>query len=109
MRFLLALALFAFACLAASAQPQADGAVSPSESANDDVPVLVMHLPDWERKVGEGAVYAVSLPALQQAAGNRPALDVVSFGGGAEAVTAKYDDARLVIVEFTTPQYAANN
>lgn len=81
----------------------------PQGESADDVPVLVMHLPDWERKVGEGAMYAVSLPALQRAAGNMPALDAVSFDGGTEAVTAKYGDARLVIVEFTTPQYAADN
>ena len=105
--------LFAFALLAlsfggASSQPQTDGAKFPPEKAGD-VPVLVMHLPDWEKKAGEGVGYAVSLPALQQAAGNRPALDAVSFDGGTEAVTANYEGGRLVIVEFTTPQYAADN
>jgi hypothetical protein len=50
--------------------------------------------------------YAVSLAALQAQAGSRPALDAVSFEGGAEAVTAEYGDARLVVVEFPTPQHA---
>jgi len=72
------------------------------------LPTLVSHLPDWE-KTYEWADYAVSLPALQEAAGNRPALDAVSFEGGAEAVTSNYGEARLVIIEFTTPQYAADN
>lgn len=70
------------------------------------VPVLVMHLPEWEQKVKEEVGYAVSLPALKRAAGDRPALDALSFDGGTEAVTAKYGDARLVVVEFPTPQHA---
>jgi hypothetical protein len=107
-RFLFAFALLALPFGVPSAQSQTNGAKSPPEKAGD-VPVLVMHLPDWEEKVNEGIGYAVSLPALQRAAGNRPALDAVSFGGGTEAVTAKYESGRLVIVEFTTPQYAADN
>lgn len=106
--FLFALALLALSFGAASAQSQTNGAKFSPEKAGD-VPILVMHLPDWEKKVNEGIGYAVSLPALQQAAGNRPALDAVGFDGGTEAVTAKYEGGRLVIVEFTTPQYAADN
>jgi hypothetical protein len=69
------------------------------------VPPLAMHLPEWER-VQEWADYAVSLPILQELAGQRPALDAVTFEGGAEAATATYGEARLVVVEHTTPQYA---
>lgn len=70
------------------------------------VPVLALHVPEWDRKLGEDLGYAVSLAALQERAGARPALDALSFEGGAEAVTAKYGDARLVVVEFSTPQHA---
>ncbi|HVF44498.1 MAG TPA: hypothetical protein VM936_15850 [Pyrinomonadaceae bacterium] len=70
------------------------------------VPVLALHVPEWDRKIGEDLGYAVSLAALQAQAGSRPALDAVSFEGGAEAVTAEYGDARLVVVEFPTPQHA---
>ena len=70
--------------------------------------MLVLHLPEWE-KAYEQADYAISLAALQSAAGNRPALEALSFEGGAEAVTAVYGQSRLVIVEFTTPQYAQDN
>ena len=73
-----------------------------------EVPTLVLHLPQWET-VHERTGYAVSLPALQAAAGQEPALETISFDGGAEAVTATYGDSRLVIVEFTTPQYAGDN
>ena len=71
-----------------------------------DVPVLVMHLPDWEKKVGENAAYAASLPALQKITGNMPALNAFSFDEGTEAATAKYEGGRLVIVEFPTPQHS---
>jgi hypothetical protein len=70
------------------------------------VPVLALHVPEWDRKLGEDLGYAVSLTALKEEAGARPALDAVSFDGGTEAVTAKYGDARLVVVEFPTPQHA---
>lgn len=79
------------------------------EGVRGDVPVLVLHLPDWERKIKDEVGFAVTLPALQHFAGKSPALDVVSFDAGAEAVTARYDGARLVIVEFTTPQHSVDN
>lgn len=70
------------------------------------IPVLALHLPDYNEKLREGVGYAVSLAALQEQTGARPSLDAVSFEGGTEAVTAKYGDARLVVVEFATPQHA---
>lgn len=87
------------------------------DGAAGEVPVLVLHLPEWEQKHEEagyaGVGHAVSSPALRVIAKSRgleqPVLDAVSFDGGAEAVTAQYVDARLVIVEFTTPQYAEEN
>jgi hypothetical protein len=81
----------------------------PLGKGEGEIPVLVKHLPEWETAQGR-AVYVLSLPALQQAAGNRPALDALNFSGGTEAVTAIYNDtARLVIVEHTTPQLATDD
>ena len=102
-----ALFLLALGAAAALAQPQAGGE-EPEAGGAGGVPVLVMHLPDWERKVGEGAVYAVNMPALLKAAGEQPALDAFEFDGGTEAVTAKYEGGRLVIVEFPTPQHSVD-
>jgi hypothetical protein len=71
-----------------------------------EIPVLVKHLPDWET-AQERAVYAVTQPALKEIVPNQPILDAVSFDGGTEAVAATYDQgARLVIVEYSTPQFA---
>jgi hypothetical protein len=75
------------------------------EDGEKTIPVLVKHLPDWE-KAQDRAVYAVSLHALQAAAGNQEVLDAISFDEGTEAVTANYDASRLVILEYTTPQIA---
>ncbi len=70
------------------------------------IPVLALHMPDWDKKLADGVGYAVSLPVLQKEAGARPVLDAVSFDESTEAVTAKYGEARLVVVEFSTPQHA---
>jgi uncharacterized protein with GYD domain len=73
-----------------------------------DIPVLVKHLPDWE-KAQERALYATTLDVLKSETGNPPILEAVSFEGGAEAVTATYGPSRLVIIENTTPQLATDN
>jgi hypothetical protein len=101
------LSLLALSAAGALAQSQAEGQTSEPEKSGG-VPVLVMHLPDWEKKVNEEYGYALSTPALQKAAGNRPALDAFSFDEGTEAVTAKYEGGRLVIVEFPTPQHSVD-
>ena len=100
--------LFLLALGAAGTSARAQAEQGSEADAAGGVPVLVMHLPDWEKKVGEGYVYARSLPALQKAAGDRPALDAFDFDKGTEAVTAKYEGGRLVIVEFPTPQHSVD-
>lgn len=72
-------------------------------SEEDGVPVLVKHLPQWE-SVASKAVITNIASELSNIVGPRPVLDLVSFEGGTEAVTARYPAGQLVIVEFTTPQ-----
>ncbi|HEX8338424.1 MAG TPA: hypothetical protein VF621_17020, partial [Pyrinomonadaceae bacterium] len=105
-KFLSALCLVALCAAAALAQARPEGRESAPDDSGEGIPVLVMHLPDWEKKVGEEYAYATSLPALQKAAGNQPALDAFDFDSSVEAVTAKYEAGRLVIVEFPTPQHS---
>jgi hypothetical protein len=101
-KLLSVLSLLALCAVVASAQALPEG------RGPGGLPVLVMHLPDWEKKAGEGYVYTRSLPELQKAAGNQPALDAFDFDEGTEAVTADYEAGRLVIVEFPTPQHSVD-
>ncbi|MFN2454768.1 MAG: hypothetical protein ABR577_11165 [Pyrinomonadaceae bacterium] len=78
------------------------------ESEDNDVPVLVKHLPDWEAAQAHAA-YAVSLVSLKNILRDQPVLDAIDFAGGTEAVVAPYDSAQLAILEYTTPQIAADN
>jgi hypothetical protein len=79
--------------------------LDPSE---DDIPVLVRHLPNWQT-AQPWAHYAVSAKSLKQDVANQPIMDEVNFEGGTEAVVADYDRSRLLIIEFTTPQLAGDN
>jgi uncharacterized protein DUF6599 len=78
------------------------------DKGEGDIPVLVKHLPDWQNAQHK-TIYAVNLDALKRELNNQPVLDAVSFEGKAEAVVAGYDSGQLVMVEFTTPQLAADN
>lgn len=78
------------------------------DAGEDDLPVLVKHLPDWQN-VSPQATYALSLIALRDRVPNQPVLNVISFEGGTEAVVASYGQSQLVIVEFTTPQFSIDN
>ncbi|HEV2912721.1 MAG TPA: hypothetical protein VGX92_05335 [Pyrinomonadaceae bacterium] len=91
-------AMLAFARLFSEGLDKGDG----------EIPVLVRHLPEPE-KAKERALYATSLETLKGAAHDEPVLDAVSFEGGAEAVVASYGQARLLIIENTTPQLATDN
>ena len=77
-------------------------------SGDDEIPVLLMHLPNWQTKVGRAA-YAVTLLGLKSVVLNQPVLDCLNFEGGAEAVVANYGPSQLVVVEFTTPQFSVDN
>lgn len=77
------------------------------DPGDGDIPVLVKHLPDWER-AQERASYATRLPTLQAAMSGQPVLESVNFEGGTQAVTADYGSSRLVLVEYTTPQLATD-
>ncbi len=78
------------------------------DKGEDDIPVLVKHLPDWQT-AQRNAVYAVNVGALQAVISNQPILSELTFEGGTEAVAANYGQSQLVIVEFTTPQFSIDN
>jgi len=77
-------------------------------TGDEDIPVLVKHLPNPQTTSG-GSIYAVTLKGLKSIVPNQPALDVLTFEGGTEAVAGHYGQSQLVIVEFTTPQFSIDN
>lgn len=94
--------------LCARAAAQAQSLDVSDVGGEDGIPVLVKHLPDWE-SARSRSTYTHSLAGLQRALPGATALEVVPFAGGTEAVAADYDAAgRLVIVEFSTPQFASD-
>lgn len=79
------------------------------EAETNEIPPLVLHLPDWETTHSR-ALYAVTPAVMLSAVPNQPALEAVSFGAGTEVVTADYGAAgRLAVVEYATPQVAAES
>jgi hypothetical protein len=78
------------------------------DEGENDIPVLVKHLPDWPT-TRRNSVYAVNIGPLRDSIPNQPVLNELNFEGGTEAVTANYGPSQLVIVEFTTPQFASDN
>ena len=79
------------------------------EAETNEIPPLVLHLPEWETTHSR-SLYAVTPAALRQTVQNQPTLEAVFFEAGTEAVTADYGArGRLVVVEYATPQVAAES
>lgn len=78
-------------------------AKSQEVSEVDGVPVLLKHLPDWDR-VRTESTFAVNRETLKAALGQRPILEFIDFAAGTEAASAPYPAGRLLIVEYSSPQ-----
>jgi hypothetical protein len=108
-RFLAVLALFCvyfLPTLSIFAQENKPPQVKSQEYSEDDgVPVLTKHLPDYEN-VGNRAAYILNADDLRKTLGTRPIFEMIDFTGGTEAVTAQYPQGKLLIVEYTTPQFS---
>jgi hypothetical protein len=76
-------------------------------SEGDNVPVIMKHLPDYE-KVSKTAVFASTSEDFVKALGNHPVALIIPFTPGTEAAIADYDAGKLAIVEFTSPQMATD-
>ena len=72
-----------------------------------EIPVLIKHLPNWEQ-AQQTAIYLNRFNSLDPIAKDG-VLSVISSEGDADAVLAKYDHMRLLIVEFNTPQRSVEN
>lgn len=105
-RFCFSALFIIFSAISAVAQPQP--ASSPPATTEEDIPILIKHLPNWET-LAKQSKYVVTLDDLKRSVPNQPILDSVSFEGGTEAVAANYGQAQLVIVEFSTPHFSIEN
>ncbi len=76
-------------------------------SDGDGIPVLIKHLPDWENARNR-ATYILNRSDLQNALGVRTVFDAVEFESGTEAVTAPYEQGKLLLIEFSTPQSSSD-
>lgn len=92
--------------IAAAAQPRWNGPSGSEFSDEDGIPVLVKHLPDWERVLPQ-VTFAGDIDTLRTGVGDRPVFDLVDFAGGTEAAAARYEAGTLVLIEYTTPQAVA--
>jgi hypothetical protein len=72
-------------------------------SDSDGIPVLIKHLPDWENARNR-ATYILNQNDLRNALGERAVFELIEFESGTEAVTAPYNQGKLLIVEYMTPQ-----
>jgi hypothetical protein len=73
----------------------------------DGEPVLLKHLPDYERVRG-GAAFVTDKAELGGLIGRDvPVLDSVEFPIGTEAAVATYPQGQLLIVEYTNPQLSS--
>ncbi|MEO8043156.1 MAG: hypothetical protein ABI646_11130, partial [Acidobacteriota bacterium] len=98
------LVLLAFAvCGGLNAFAQQPAGKSQEISDVDGQPVLIKHLPDYE-KVQVGAVFGTAKADLEKSIGNHGSLQLLDFPAGTEYVTATYPQGRLLIVEYTNPQ-----
>lgn len=102
------LALTAFACLLLVSIGTAQAGRVPEVRSQeysevDGIPVLIKHLPDWE-KMRPVATLARDVPGLKAVLGDRPAVDLIDFSSGTEAVTAAYPAGKLLIIEYSNPQ-----
>lgn len=105
-KLFLSLIVLTLLSIVAVAQQKAVPAASPKvDMADDGVPVIIKHLPDWETARNRAQI-ATNLSELQQAAGDRAILEITDFSGGTEAVAADYEAGKLVIVEYPTAKYA---
>lgn len=106
--FMLAGAMFITGIVySVNAQPDA-ATTQKSQEINEveGVPVLMLHLPEW-KNVKATAVFATETNDLKPLLGERQIFDLMEFNGGTEAAAAPYDEGKLLIIEYMTPQSAA--
>jgi len=78
------------------------------DKGEGDIPALVKHLPNPE-EAQKIAVYLNSFTDLNELGLQQGVLTAIESGGNADAALAAYGPSKVLIVEFNTPQLAADN
>jgi hypothetical protein len=75
------------------------------DKGEGEIPVLIKHLPAWE----EAQKRAQFISHFDRGFVEYPALGVIESQRDADAVLAEYGQSKLLLIEFHTPQLAADN
>ena len=78
------------------------------DKGEGDIPALVKHLPNPD-EAQKTAVYLNSFSNLDELGLQQGVLSAIESGGDADAAFAIYGPSKLLLVEFNTPQLAADN
>jgi hypothetical protein len=86
-------------------QPENEKPATPDEN---EIPVLIQHLPPPE-EAQKNAVFLKSFSDLEKLGLPQPVLSAVQSAGDADAALGTYAPSKVLIIEFHTPQLAADN
>jgi hypothetical protein len=78
------------------------------DKGEGEIPALIKHLPDPD-DARKNAVFLHSFADLKRLPLQSPVLPAIESGGNADAALATYGPSKVLIVEFNTPQLAADN
>ena len=78
------------------------------DKGEGDIPVLIKHLPNAD-EARKNAIYWNSFSDPNSLRLQQPVLSAIQSGGNADAVLATYGPSKVLIIEFNTPQLAADN
>jgi len=78
-----------------------------TDKGEGDIPVLIKHLPSPE-EARRNAIFLTNFTSLDKVI-QRPVLSAVDAGGNADAGFATYGPSKVLLIEFNTPQLAADN
>jgi hypothetical protein len=78
------------------------------DKGEGDIPALLKHLPNPEEAV-KNAIYLSSFTNLETLRLQQGVVSAIESGGNADAALASYGSSKVLIVEFNTPQLAAEN
>ena len=78
------------------------------DKGEGDIPVLIRHLPAPD-EVQTNAVYLSNFADLHRLPFQNAVYDAIQSGGNADAAFATYGPSKVLLIEFHTPQLAADN